>query len=85
MFKMFGQPAYNTATRKKFFGLSEETKLLSEEPSELFKNIDGILKQCGGGLAPEVSVTEMEAGGGEFICSSMPAATFRTMTVNDKT
>jgi hypothetical protein len=66
MFKMFDQPPHNTATREKLLGLSKETQPLSGEQSRLFQNIDGILKQCGGGLAPQVAVTEMKSNGGAF-------------------
>lgn len=67
MFEMFNQPPHDTATRKRFLGISEETTPLSDTKMKLFQNIDGILKQCGGGLAPQVAVTEMKSEGGTFI------------------
>jgi hypothetical protein len=66
MFKMFDQPPHNTATREKFFGLSKETKPLTNEQSKLFQNIDNALKQCGGGIADQVKVNVLKSEGGAF-------------------
>ncbi len=66
MFTMFNKPPHNTATRERFFGLSKETKPLTNEQAKLFQNIDNALKQCGGGLADQVEVTELKPMGSKI-------------------
>lgn len=60
MYSMFHKPPHDTATRRGFLGLFEETTPLSPAQSELFQNIDKALTTFGQPFADQVKVTELK-------------------------